>query len=98
TGYFLVGSTRSEPRSDTIGHHICALVLYGALPHDGYTHVPASCPEDLRRWLLDPRLECFPNNETRAHMLSDLGRYFFATLYGDVVGVSPKAREFPPEL
>jgi DNA (cytosine-5)-methyltransferase 1 len=31
-------------------------------------------------------------------MLSDLGRYFFASLYGRVARVSPKASQFPPEL
>jgi DNA (cytosine-5)-methyltransferase 1 len=52
----------------------------------------------LKSWLVDKRLTRFPNNETRSHMLSDLGRYFFASLYGKVAKVSPKASEFPHEL
>jgi DNA (cytosine-5)-methyltransferase 1 len=63
-----------------------------------YADVPSSCPADLKRWLVDRRLKRFPNNETRGHMLADLGRYFYAALYGQVVGVSPKAKQFPREL
>jgi DNA (cytosine-5)-methyltransferase 1 len=63
-----------------------------------YAGVGAKCPRDLKRWLVDHKLKRFPNNETRGHMLSDLGRYFFAAVYGKVTGVSPKAKDFPPEL
>jgi DNA (cytosine-5)-methyltransferase 1 len=63
-----------------------------------YADVPASCPNDLKRWLVDPQLKHFSNNETRGHMLTDLGRYFYATLYGQIVGASPKAKDFPREL
>jgi len=55
-----------------------------------YTGVPASCPNELKRWLADWKLTCFPNNETRGHMLADLGRYFYAALYGRIAGVSAK--------
>jgi DNA (cytosine-5)-methyltransferase 1 len=63
-----------------------------------YAGVGAKCPTDLKRWLVDHKLKRFPNNETRGHMLADLGRYFFAAVYGKVTGVSPKAKDFPPEL
>jgi DNA (cytosine-5)-methyltransferase 1 len=63
-----------------------------------YSGVGARCPVDLKRWLVDAKLKCFPNNETRGHMPADLGRYFFASLYGRVAGVSPKAKDFPREL
>jgi DNA (cytosine-5)-methyltransferase 1 len=63
-----------------------------------YADVPGSCPNDLRHWLVDRRLKCFPNNQTRGHMLADLGRYFYAALYGETIGVSPKAKDFPEEL
>lgn len=63
-----------------------------------YTNVPTSCPNDLKRWLADEKLTRFPNNETRGHMLTDLRRYFYAALYGEVIGVSPKAKDFPLEL
>jgi DNA (cytosine-5)-methyltransferase 1 len=63
-----------------------------------YVQVPVSCPNDLKRWLVDRKLKRFPNNETRGHMLTDLGRYFYAALYGQIIGVSPKAKDFPREL
>lgn len=63
-----------------------------------YADVPSSCPRDLRRWLVDRRLGRFSNNETRGHMLADLGRYFYAALYGRVTGISPKAKQFPHKL
>jgi DNA (cytosine-5)-methyltransferase 1 len=63
-----------------------------------YADPPTSCPIDLKRWLVDRKLKRFPNNETRGHMLADLGRYFYAALYGQVVGMSPKAKDFPQEL
>ncbi len=31
-------------------------------------------------------------------MASDLGRYMYAAIFGDIVGRSPKATEFPTEL
>ncbi len=63
-----------------------------------YADVPASCPNDLKHWLYDKKLNRFPNNEnTRAHA-GDLGRYFYAALYGKVMGVSPKAKNFPSNL
>ena len=56
------------------------------------------CPDKLRRWLTDASLNHLPNNETRSHMVSDLGRYFFASLFGEVMGISPKAADFPAAL
>lgn len=64
----------------------------------GYVSVGARCPRGLKRWLVDPRLKRFPNHETRAHMLADLKRYFYAAVYGRVTGASPKAIDFPREL
>ena len=58
----------------------------------------ASCPAALRRWLRDPKLTRLPNHETRAHMASDLRRYFFASLVAKITGRSPKALDFPFEL
>ncbi|MGL3211640.1 hypothetical protein [Bradyrhizobium sp. BR 1433] len=63
-----------------------------------YSGVGNRCPPDLKRWLVDAKLKRFPNSETRGHMLADLERYFFASLYGRVAGVSPKAKDFPREL
>ena len=54
--------------------------------------------EDLHNWLIDKKLTRLPNNQTRGHMAEDLARYFFAAVFGEVVGRSPKASDFPSEL
>jgi DNA (cytosine-5)-methyltransferase 1 len=60
--------------------------------------VGPNCSDTLRKWLLDPNLGVLPNNETRGHMASDLSRYLFAAVYGELVKVSPKASDFPESL
>lgn len=49
-------------------------------------------------WYLDPRTEGVFNHTTRAHMGSDLYRYFFAACYGSIYGRSPVLSEFPMDL
>ena len=56
------------------------------------------CPKPLKRWILDPRLDALPNNETRSHMRSDLGRYLFASVYAELMLTSPRAGDFPDAL
>ena len=56
------------------------------------------CPRPLRQWLEDERLDGLPNNETRGHIAADLARYFFAAVFAEVTGRSPKARDFPAQL
>lgn len=60
--------------------------------------ISETCPAHLREWLLDDRLRTLPNHASRSHMTSDLVRYFFAAVYAEVVGRSPKASDFPAEL
>ncbi|MER9955194.1 DNA cytosine methyltransferase [Mesorhizobium australicum] len=60
--------------------------------------IASDCPDDLSSWLTDPHLETLPNHMTRGHMASDLARYFFAAVFAEVVGRSPKASDFPLEL
>ena len=60
--------------------------------------VGAKCADNLASWLLDPRLGVLPNNETRSHMPSDFSRYLFASVYAELLGVSPKACDFPEAL
>jgi len=55
-------------------------------------------PRHLRDWLLDRRLTSVPNHHARRHMRSDLARYLFAAVYGEVLGASPKSEDYPPEL
>lgn len=56
------------------------------------------CPAHLRTWLLDAKLKNLPNHSSRSHMTSDLVRYFYAAVFAEVSGVSPKASNFPEEL
>ena len=62
----------------------------------GRTDLPARCPPELRDWIFDGKLERLPNNETRAHMRSDLARYLFAATFARTFGRSPKRHDFPP--
>ena len=60
--------------------------------------LPNRTPPALRDWIVDPRLAHVPNHETRGHMAADLGRYFFASVFAQVHGSSPKAGDFPAAL
>lgn len=51
--------------------------------------------DELLQWLERPELRAIAQHETRGHMASDLGRYLFASVFGDVRGHSPKAADFP---
>lgn len=60
--------------------------------------VGSKCSPELSEWLLDPKLGVLANNVTRGHMPSDLARYLFVAIYGELAAVSPKARDFPETL
>lgn len=51
--------------------------------------------DELLHWLERPELRAVAQHETRGHMVSDLGRYLFAAVFGSVHGYSPKAADFP---
>jgi DNA (cytosine-5)-methyltransferase 1 len=52
----------------------------------------------LKNWIIDPRLTVVPNNHTRRHMPSDLARYLFVSIFGEIYGRSPKSYDFPRQL
>lgn len=54
--------------------------------------------DELLSWLERPALHGLAQHETRGHMPSDLGRYLFAAVFGEVRGYSPKAADFPVPL
>jgi DNA (cytosine-5)-methyltransferase 1 len=58
----------------------------------------ANCSAELKAWILDPKLRTLPNNTSRGHMPSDLGRYLFSAIYAEIAGSSPKAGTFPSSL
>jgi DNA (cytosine-5)-methyltransferase 1 len=57
-----------------------------------------ACSSELQHWISDPSLRALPNNMTRSHMPSDLGRYLFCAVYAEVAANSPKAAAFPTWL
>lgn len=54
--------------------------------------------DELLQWIERPEMLVLAQHETRGHMISDLGRYLFAAVYGNVNGYSPKAADFPLAL
>jgi len=60
--------------------------------------VSVKCPDALSQWLVDEKLPCLPNTDTRSHMPSDLERYLFASAFAKVHGRSPKSQDFPSLL
>ncbi|AZU57575.1 DNA cytosine methyltransferase [Ralstonia sp. 22086] len=59
---------------------------------------PDKMPEELREWIIDPKLDGVIQHETRKHMRSDLARYMFASCFADICGWSPKLPDFPERL
>jgi DNA (cytosine-5)-methyltransferase 1 len=55
-------------------------------------------PQWERDWYFDERLNGICNHEARGHMRADLWRYFFAAVFAEVEGRSPKLCDFPLEL
>lgn len=43
-----------------------------------------------QKWVMDPKLEVWLNHESRGHMPSDLGRYFYTSAYGLAYKRTPK--------
>ncbi len=63
------------------------------------------CPENLRTWYLDERMEDFvTNHESKSHMGSDLHRYFFSSCWAKLAVVKqwehpfPKSHHYPYSL
>lgn len=57
-----------------------------------------SAPLTLANWFGDDRLKVLVSHESRSHMVSDLHRYLFATVYAQLKHTTPKLRDFPKEL
>jgi DNA (cytosine-5)-methyltransferase 1 len=52
----------------------------------------------IAKWFRDREPEVLANHETKAHMPSDLLRYFFVATYGKVAKASPRLNDFPQVL
>lgn len=55
-------------------------------------------PELLNEWYSDPQLSYYLNHETRAHMASDLYRYLYVSIVGELQKHSPQLGDFPEGL
>ena len=64
----------------------------------GGVSIAASCPIELRRWIVDDKVIRLPNNETRGHIELDLARYLYASAFACAFGISPKASDYPQAL
>jgi len=53
---------------------------------------------ELSNWILDRAPSVLSQHSSRRHMESDLHRYLFAASYAQVMGSSPKLRDFPDRL
>lgn len=54
--------------------------------------------EDLKCWVVDPKIQGVCNHSSRGHMTEDLYRYLFASCYAKIHGVSPKLKDYPDDL
>jgi len=60
-----------------------------------YRHRVGWTAGDYGKWVADPRLDVILNHESRSHMSSDLGRYFYTAAFGRVYQRTPKGhRDF----
>jgi DNA (cytosine-5)-methyltransferase 1 len=71
-----------NPKADRGGEYVCCTFKTNHLPH----------------WYHDPRIGGLCNHSSRAHMETDLYRYFFAACFAKERKRSPILRDFPKEL
>jgi DNA (cytosine-5)-methyltransferase 1 len=65
----------------------------------GSHYYPGSfVPKAYYDWYVDHNLGGVCNHQTRSHIVSDLHRYFFSSVFANVHGRSPTLNEFPMEL
>ena len=100
----LIKSFYNQPESGKLMSAIAWRTIESKLPNTkGSNFVKRiSSPDDqfLQDWYMDVNLEGVYNHESRSHMVSDLSRYFYLSLYAFVHGYSLKLshEEFLPHL
>jgi DNA (cytosine-5)-methyltransferase 1 len=75
---------------------LAAIELGRALETGGVRYGPRRNPRSSTRyhhWISDPRLAVWLNHESRSHMASDLGRYFYVAGFGKAHKRTPKGHQ-----
>ncbi len=88
----------AEARGDGIGRPLSKAPssLRPSLPTGGLrmpVRAYAERNNDVLKWTTDRRLNVWLNHEARSHMASDLGRYFYASIFAKLHGHSPKGHK-----
>ena len=58
----------------------------------------AHAAQRFREWYRDRPLSLLCNHESRSHMPDDIARYFFVSMFGKVIGQSPRLEDFPQAM
>lgn len=99
----LTSSADDACRSDECPLHSIILRPIESTGNDRFSSSERStCPsawiQRQHNWFIDPRLKGVCNHSSRAHMRSDLLRYFFASTYAAAHNESPRLKDFPESL
>lgn len=70
--------------------HVSGELPVGSVRMGGYAKTRAD--STFLKWVRDSNLEVWLNHETRSHMASDLGRYFYAAAFAEHYARSPKGQ------
>jgi len=90
------GSEISDSLRDTIAEiNLTELDVFGKVSGSNSHDIP----KNLSDWLIDPEMgSLVVNHESRGHIVGDLHRYLFASVYAQHEKRSAKAGDFPPSL
>ena len=48
----------------------------------------------LKKWFIDPNLKGLPNHHSRSHLLSDIKRYLFSSIYTSIYSSFPRMKDY----
>ena len=57
-----------------------------------------SLPKELKEWIIDENIKGFINSSTRSHMDTDLKRYLYNSVYGEIHRKAPLLSDVPEKL
>ncbi|MDP2026194.1 DNA cytosine methyltransferase [Sulfuriferula sp.] len=99
-GHELAADAQNKEKTELAGRLISAAMnLTGNLDTGALRyakHIMSTGSTNYEKWIHDNNIQVWLNHETRSHMLSDLGRYLYASVFAQQHGYSPKGHEeFP---